>query len=66
MRQRAVVGAQAQEALADEALGLGEGDLAARDEEVREAGEFFACVTAVREALRGRRVPGPPAGADLR
>ena len=40
--------------------------LGARDEDVREAGEFYTCVTAVREALRGRRVPAPPAGADLR
>jgi len=51
--------------------------LAARNEDVREAPEFYATVTAVREALRGRSVaPGAeasptepaiePRGADLR
>jgi len=40
--------------------------LARRDEDVREAPAFYATVTAVREALRGRPVPAPPAGADLR
>jgi len=36
--------------------------LAARNEDVREAPAFYATVTAVREALRGRPVP---AGADV-
>jgi NitT/TauT family transport system ATP-binding protein len=41
-------------------------DLPERTEDLREDTGFFACVTAVREALRGREVALPPRGADLR
>jgi NitT/TauT family transport system ATP-binding protein len=41
-------------------------DLPERTEGLREDTAFFACVTAVREALRGHEAPGPPRGADVR
>jgi NitT/TauT family transport system ATP-binding protein len=40
--------------------------LTVRDEDAREASAFYASVTAVREALRGRELAAPPQGADLR
>lgn len=41
-------------------------DLGDRDEDLREESAFFAAVTEVREALRGREVPSAPRGVDLR